>query len=121
MKLPITIENLSPAWLPDLIAAQHSDDGHCAPLATHVFIRGSEVVGAAGIGVPTITFWAHRARLCPRESLDLVFRTQTTAAKSHEKFLCLCQQESPFHPLMSRFGFERLGTADVFQMPRPSV
>jgi hypothetical protein len=116
MKLPIAMEPLDGGLIPRMLAAQMEDNGHCAPLATHVFIRNAEVVGAAAICAPAITFWASSFRVSPRESIELVRRTQLEASRNHKKFLCLCQTDSPFYPLMARFGFKLLGTADVFEM-----
>jgi len=116
MKLPITMQPLGEDLVARMLAAQREDNGHCAPMATHVFLRDTEVVGAAAICAPAITFWASSHKLSPRESIELVRRTQQAASGRHQKFLCLCSNDSPFFPLMPRFGFRLLGTADVFEM-----
>ena len=118
MRLPLQLVPRLVSHEPDLQAAIASDHGHHAPLASHVFLRGEEIVGAAALCAPAITFWAHSKRCGPRDSFDLVLQAQTEAANRHEKFLCLCAADSPFRPHMGRFGFQCLGNADVFQMQR---
>ena len=91
------------------------DGGHCAPLATTIFQRDGEIIGAAGVFAPSLTFWA-RTDLCPRESVDLVFRAKAAADERRTSYLCLCSPESPFRRLMPRFGFNFLGNADFFEV-----
>lgn len=93
------------------------DGGHHAPLANIMFQRGPEIIGSAGVFAPLLTFWA-RTDLCPRESIDLVFRAKAEADERGVPYLVLCGTESPFHKLMPRFGFSRLGNADFYEVPR---
>jgi hypothetical protein len=115
VKPEILMTPLTPAMEYPLRLASVEDDGHQAPLATHVFTREGKVVGSAGLCVPSITFWAHSKELHARESLELLKRCQIAAAVQHRAFLGLCSVDSPFHSLVSRFGWKKLGNADVFQ------
>ena len=115
MKTPILIEPLTPSLHPALLAASAEDRGDYAPLPTHVFLRGGEVVGSAGLCAPVATFWAHSKQLHARESLDLIRRCTAAAAAQHKKFMILCADTSPFRPLMPRLKFRYLGRADFFE------
>lgn len=117
MKSSITLLDLQPnPGLRELMLdASRADGGHHAPLATHVFLRnGFEVVGAAGIAVPTLTFWA-ATTATPRESLEMTRIANSRALELHSKFLCPCSPDSPFFPHMVRLGYRRLGPADFFE------
>lgn len=114
MKTPIIITPLTPDLQPAMLAASAADHGHCAPLATHVFLQGRQVVGAAALCAPTAMFWAH-SQLHARESIDLARRCTAAALAEHKNFLCACSLDSPFWELMPRFGYRRLGNADFFR------
>jgi len=117
MKSAITLLDLqsNPGLRELMLNASHRDGGHHAPLATHVFLRnGFEVVGACGIAVPTLTFWA-ATTATPRESWEMTTLANARALALHEKFLCPCATDSPFLPLMAKLGYRRLGNADFFE------
>jgi hypothetical protein len=98
-----------------MLDASRRDGGHHAPLATHVFLRnGYEVIGAVGIAVPTLTFWA-ATTATPRESWQMTCLANARALGLHEKFLAPCDPASPFFKLMPRLGYRRLGSADFFE------
>lgn len=119
MKTPVLIQPLTPALHPAMLAASATDGGHHAPLATHVFTRAGEVVGAAALCSPVLFFWAHSTALHRRESLDLAKRCKAQAVKQYQhNFLSTCSPDSPFYPLMPGLGFTRLGNAD-FYAPAP--
>jgi|KBSSwiStaDraftv2_1062776.scaffolds.fasta_scaffold424791_6 hypothetical protein len=117
MKSVITLVALSdhPELRELMLDASRRDGGHQAPMATHVFLRdGVEVVGAAGIAVPTLTFWAATTATL-RESIEMTSLAHARAFAVHDKFLCPCSPESPFFKLMPRLGYRRLGPADFFE------
>lgn len=115
MRTPLNIVPLSPEMEYAMTAASAEDGGHCAPLATHVFLRDLEIVGAAALCAPVITFWAHSKKLHPRESLELAQRCTAKAGELHKHFLAACSPDSPFWHLMPKLGYRRIGNADFFQ------
>ena len=117
MKSSIAMVDISvDPWLREAMnEASRRDSGHHAPLATHVFVRDDfQIVGAAGIAVPTLTFWA-ASTSTPRESWEMTKLANERMATLHENFLAPCAPDSPFFPLMGRLGYRRIGPADFFE------
>lgn len=116
MKLALNMEPVTTANASELEFATDAD-GHCAPLATHLWRREGKVVGACGVFAPLATFWAH-TQLSPRESIALVEEFKALADGRGVTYLTACSPESPFQLLMPRFGFRRLGSLDFYDAPR---
>ena len=115
MKAPVCMMPLDERLRLDMEEAIRSDEGHHAPLATHAFTRGGEVIGAVALLAPTLTFWAHRLKCSPRESFECIKLCTHAADQLNGVHLCTCSADSPFFPLMERIGYRRLGNIDVFQ------
>lgn len=98
--------------------ASAGDHGHCAPLATHVFLRGAEVIGAVALFAPTLTFWAHSSKLSKREAIYLAQTARQMGIDRAPDFLTACSPDSPYHHLMPSLGFRRLGNADYFEVAK---
>jgi hypothetical protein len=105
---------LTPALAEEMRRASAADGGHHAPMASHVFTRARQVVGATAIFAPLYTFWAG-TKLFPRESLAMVEASLSAADQQRADYLAACSVDSPFHPLMPRLGFRLVGNADIFQ------
>lgn len=115
MRPPVIIEPVTPQNVIELAIANGNDSGHCAPLATNLWRREGRIVGACGVFAPTLTFWAD-THLNARDSLTLVEEAKALADNRKVKYLVCCSKESPFHPLMPKFGFRWLGAADYYDV-----
>lgn len=109
--MTITLAPIQSPAMREAMQLASAEDGHCAPMATHVFLRGQTVVGAAGIFAPVLTFWAHTKRMHARDTVEVVRAIQ----KGAPPHLCACSEESPFFGIMDRFGYRHLGPAHFFE------
>lgn len=108
--------------------AADGDGGHGAPpFATHVFARGDtlgghsfdpEIVGATALFAPTALFWGHSSKLSKREAVMLAMSARDAGLQLRERFLVACSPTSPYHGIMPRLGFKRLGNADYYEVSR---
>lgn len=117
MKPEIFTQDFTPEMLPELTRACLEEDKHPLPIGpTHVFRRDGRIVGAASVFSPVADFWAHSTALHARESADLISRAKQLASSIQPHYCVLCSSTSPFAPHMSRFGFNRLGSCEVWEM-----
>lgn len=99
-----------------LVAAARAD-AHEPILPTHIFWRGNEVVGYAGIMamVPPgrapvaahANLWFHSQKLSARETFGLINSLENIARATcgTDRVLVPCGKDSPFADLMGRMGF----------------
>lgn len=118
MNRGIRIELLTPELRAMMEQASAADHGHCAPLATHVFLKSDQVVGAVALFAPTLTFWAQSTGLTRREAVYMAQTSRALGLTRQAQFLVACSPESPYHPIMPHLGFQRLGNADYFEVNR---
>jgi hypothetical protein len=90
-------------------------DRHTVLAPTHIVRQGPDIVGYAGLGsVTVLNTWLDTQRVSPRESSYLLAVAENAAALAGVKRLLLpCSEQSPFHPLIERMGYVRLGTTTL--------
>jgi hypothetical protein len=115
MKLPLSIKALTPPLRAATAAALHDDGQRDDLRPTHCFTRDGDVVAAVSLFAPIAMFWAHSKRMNPRESFETVRRCHALAMDARPDYLVVCWKTSPFHPLMERLGYRKLGGADFFE------
>jgi hypothetical protein len=106
------MRRMSLADLEPLQAAAASDN-HIVIFPSHVAEQAGEIVGYASICmVPLLFCWVHSEKVKARDSFRLLREVEAEAARISPAVVLPCAQTSPFHPLMHRLGYKRLGPAD---------
>ena len=106
---PMSLHDMDPLQ----IAA--AADQHRVIFPSHVADADGEIVGYASIcRVPMMFIWAHSTKLNARQSFRLLGEVEAEAAKVSPVVVLPCATTSPFHPLMPRLGYQRLGPADFY-------
>lgn len=121
----ITVHPITPDLVRAMNEANAADHGHCAPFATHVFVKDGQVVGAVALFAQCLTFWAQSTKLSKREAVTMAQQARDMGLKYLPNFLIACSPDSPYQPLMEGLGFRRVGNADFFEVanvqpPKPS-
>lgn len=90
-------------------------DNHSVLAPTHLVVRGGDIVGYASIGgIPILNVWVDSQRVKARESAYLLNAAENVAAATGVRRILLpCSQESPFHPLIEKLGYTRLGVTSL--------
>lgn len=88
-------------------------DNHQVVAPTHLVERDGQIVGYVGFGT-LVNTWLRSDQVRPRDSLYLLNMVEVVAQQggSRELFLPVSPQ-SPFHPIMSKLGYQELGTATL--------
>lgn len=88
-------------------------DNHIVIFPSHVAEQSGEIVGYASIGmVPLLHCWLHSQKVRARDSFRLLREVEAEAARISPVVMMPCATTSPFHPLMHRLGYHRLGPSD---------
>lgn len=72
-------------------------------------VRGYFSAGRVNLGI----FWSS-VKNTPLESMKIVKAGRAELARQGKLQILLCDEISPFHALMPRIGFARLGNSDLF-------
>lgn len=102
--------------MPELTEAAKSDN-HGVIAATHLVKKDGKVVGYVSFNaMPNVLIWMHSQRTNVRDALQVENFFETLAAP----FGSVCvpvPKTSPFHPLMTKKGYQDMGEGTVFMKP----
>lgn len=92
-----------------------AEDDHIVIDPTHVIHKGGEIVGYISAR-PTVHWWMHTKKCGPRDSLAVMHALETLLReRGHEEYVILCATNSPYHPLMTRLGYQHLGATHAYK------
>ena len=89
-------------------------DGHRVIAPTHVVVRDGRVRGYASCGaVPLFFAWMDTEHATARDTITGWRAAEAVLQAAGHKLICLpCEAQSPLMPLVPRFGYETIGTAN---------
>jgi len=93
-------------------AAAKSDHGGIFQ-PSHMVLRDGEVVGAFSVNMTAGCWWMHTTKAKPRDSLA-AYQTMEAifADRGINEYIMPCHQDSKFHKLMPRGGYEIIGNEE---------
>lgn len=100
----------------DKLAKAAHEDGHVVIAPTHILEKEDEIVGYLSMGVvPTVLTWMSTSRVNARDSVAVLNLIENLVAAQGQPLVCIpCWDQSPFHPFMEKFGYNKIFTTDIF-------
>lgn len=93
-----------------------ADDNHVVLAPTHVVEKAGEIVGYLSVGaVPIVNVWMDSRRMGPADSVRVLSQLDAVMDYAGQPtYFMPCSQESPFHSVMDKIGFEHLMDTQLF-------
>lgn len=93
-----------------------ADDDHTVIGATHLLIKGDEIVGYASIsGIPMVHTWCSSKRMTASDSLIAISQLEAILANNEvPRYIMACSDDSPFKDKMDKLGFSPVFTTNLF-------
>jgi len=91
-------------------------DNHIILFPSHLVVRGNNIVGYGSVcSMPVAHIWMDKQHA---KANDSVFASrqldQEMKRLGHKFFVTLCHENSPFYPVMDRFGYQKLHPMTLF-------
>lgn len=115
MSLP-SIRPIRTAEELNLVMKIAREDGHVLFDPSHLVIKEGKIIGAVSmVKTPYVSVWMHTKEARATDSvvgLNSVEAVMENAGVNH--YIMPCTEDSPFHPVMDKLGFQYIGMFGLY-------